>query len=80
MRKTFLAVLLTMPLFAFAGEPIVYTGVGYLEAGEEIYHRMDTRGYQEGEVVELVDKENPQVKAMAKIKKLMAKSVVLAIQ
>lgn len=64
---------------AMAEQNIELTGAEYLEAGEEFFHRMDTQGIKEGDVVTVVDKRNKNFTLKAEAKKVSAKSLVLKI-
>jgi len=80
MKKLMLITALLMSHgLANAEQQVALMGAEYLEAGEEIFHRMDTSEISEGDIVTVVDKRNSAYTLKAEAKKVTEKSLILKI-
>ncbi len=77
MKKLLFFISISINLFAQNVVEII--GASYLETGENIYHRMDTSGLNNGDVVDVVDKRDKKIHVQAKIKNLKNDSLILEI-
>ncbi len=77
MKRLLFLILININLFA--QNVIEILGVSYLESGEDIYHRMNTNGLKNGDIVDVVDKRDKSIYVKAKVKNLKNDSLILQI-
>ncbi len=71
--------LISISVNLFAQNVIEVLGASYLKTGENIYYTMDTNGFKNGDIVDVVDKRDKKIYVKARVKNLKDGSLILQI-